>query len=139
GTDGLAWAAPLPGGCKRHHDVEGGDERRQITRESVAEERGDPRHTGLGCRHDLLGRIESTRSHHSSDHQPKLRSKTDPDPLSPVLAFGQAFARLVCLTRVLTRDKVPHLVELHLGHRQILQQMMVDCFGLMAYTLEPCQ
>ena len=57
GTDGRAWAAPLPGGCTRHHDVEGGDERRQITRESVAEERGDPRHTGLGCRHDLLGRL----------------------------------------------------------------------------------
>src|SRR5207237_4295846 len=94
-TDGLAWAAPLPSGCKRHHNVEGGDERRQITRQSIAEEPADPRHTGLGGRHDLLGRLERTRSYHSRDHQPQLRSKTAPDPLAPVLAFGHTFTRLV--------------------------------------------
>ena len=41
-TDGLAWATPLAGSCKRRHDMEGGDERRQIAREAVAEERGSP-------------------------------------------------------------------------------------------------
>ena len=46
-TDGLAWAASLAGARKRRHDVEGGDKRRQITREAVAEARRDPRDTRL--------------------------------------------------------------------------------------------
>ena len=41
--------------------------------------------------------------------------------------------------RVLARDEVPHLVELHLGHRQIPQQVSVDRFGLVGRTPEPGQ
>src|SRR5215813_13286271 len=106
-TDGLAWAAPLASSCKRRHDMEGGDERRQIARESVAEERRDPRDTRLGGRHDLLSRFEGTWPHDRHDHQPKLGSKADPDPLPPILAVGQAFTCLVRLTSVLALDKVP--------------------------------
>jgi hypothetical protein len=38
-TDRLVWASPLARARKRRHDVEGGDERRQIPRASVAEAR----------------------------------------------------------------------------------------------------
>src|SRR5262249_33614481 len=70
---------------------------------------------------------------------PKLGSKADPDPLPPILAVGQAFTCLVRLTSVLALDKVPHLVELHLGHRQVAQQVSVDRFGLLGRTPEPSQ
>src|SRR5882724_3364390 len=138
-TAGLAWASPLAGACTRGHDVESSDQGRQRAREAVAEARRNARDTRLRDGHDFLGSVERTRSHHGCDPQPKLGGKADPDPLPPLLAVWQAFPSCVCLTRVLARDEVPHLVELSLGHRQRPQQGLVDRFGLVRRASQPRQ
>src|SRR5204863_1590614 len=45
----------------------------------------------------------------------------------------------VRLLSLLASDEVPHLIELHLGDRQGAQQVLVDRFGLIGCTPEPCQ
>src|SRR5262245_22602113 len=115
---GLAWAPPLAGARKRRHHVEGREQGRQITREAITKERRDPRDACLGGGHNLLGSVERARPHDGRDHQPKLGGKADPDPLPSILAVRLAFTGRVRLTRMLARDKVPHLVELYLRHRQ---------------------
>jgi hypothetical protein len=102
-TDGFAWAAWLASAHQRRPDVEGGDERRQRARTAAAEKRWDPRDTRLGGRNDLLGRCTGTCSHNGRNQQPKLGDQADPDPLPPILAVGQACARLV---RLMTH--IPH-------------------------------
>ena len=138
-TDGQAGTPPLAGARKCCHDVEGRDERGQIAREAVAEERWDAGHTRFGGCHDLFGGVQRPRSHHRRDHQPKFRGKADPDPLPPILAVGQTFPCLIRLTSVFALDEVPQLVELHLGYRQVVQQVLVDRFRLIGRTLEPGQ
>jgi len=138
-TAGQAGAPPLAGPRKRRHDVEGSDEGRQRAREAVAEERRDARDTRLrGC-HNFCGGVERARPHHGRDHQATLGGNADPDPLPPILTVGQAFPCRVRLTRVLARDEVPHLVELHLGDRQVAQQVSVERFRLLGCTPKPCQ
>ena len=138
-TAGLAWASPLAGACKRGHDVASSDQGRQRAREAVADERRNARDTCRRDGHDFLGSVERTRSHNGCDHPPKLGGKADPDPLPPLLAVWPAFPSCVCLTRVLARDAVPHLVELSLGHRQRPPQRLVDRFGLVRRASQPRQ
>ena len=138
-TAWLAGPPSLPSARKRRHDMEGSDQGRQIAREAVAEERRDARDPCLRDRHDLLGGVECPWSHNGREHQPKLGRKADPDPLPPIRAVWQAFACRIRLLSMLASDEVPHLIELHLGDRQVAQQVVVDRFGLMGCPPEPCQ
>src|SRR5436189_6399076 len=97
--------------------MESRDQGRQIKREAITTKRRDARDACLGSGHDLLGGVERARPHDGRDHQPKLGSKADPDPLPSILAVRPAFTHRVRLTRMLALDKVPHLVELYLSHR----------------------
>jgi hypothetical protein len=100
------------------HDMPGGDEGGQIAREAVAEARWDACDTHFGGGHDLLGGVERARPYNGCDHQAQCRGKAAPDPLlPPILTVGQTFSCRICLPSVLALDEVPHLVELHLGHR----------------------
>src|SRR5262249_31467446 len=137
--DRLAWATPLAGSCTRRHDGEDSKKRGQIACKSIAEEGREPYDARLSGRHDRLGRVERAWPPPGRDHEPKLGGKADPDPLPPIRAAGHAFASRVRLPRMLAFNKVPHLVELHLGHRQIAQQMAVDRLSLKGRPSEPGQ
>ena len=138
-TARLAWAPPLAGACKRRHHMEGSDKGRQITREAITKEHWDAGDSYLRGGHDLLGGLERARPHDGGDHQPKLGGKTDPDPLPSILAVRPTFTGRIQLTRLLALDKVPHLVELYLGDRQVPQQVAIDLLGLLGRTPKPAQ
>jgi hypothetical protein len=78
---GLAGAPPLPGARTRCHDVAGSDERRQLTREAVAEERRHPHNAGPRGRNDRLRSVACARPHHRRNQQPTCGGKAAPDPL----------------------------------------------------------
>src|SRR5262245_17173481 len=80
--DGLARATPLTRSWTRRHGGEAGNQWRQITREGIAEEGGDPTHARPGRGDHLFGRLERARPDHCRNQEAKLRGEAHPDPLS---------------------------------------------------------
>jgi hypothetical protein len=137
--DGLARATPRARSWKRRHGVEAGNQRRQITREGIAEEGGDPTHARLGRGDHLLGRLERARPDNGRNQEAKLRGETHPDPLPALGTVGKRLAALIRLTGVFTCNEIPHLVELHLCDGKLAKQVCVDLLCLEGRPAQPLQ
>src|SRR5437868_1762500 len=71
--------------------------------------------------------------------EPVFRVETDPDPLPPVRAQGGALPIRASLRCMFALDEAPHLIELHLGHGQVPEEVCIDLCSLVRGSLEPRQ
>lgn len=139
GLDGLSGASRLAGPRKDRERMVAGDQGRQIGAQPITEKGGNPSHHGSGQLDEGQGTLPGPGAHHGSQDEPKLGSETQPDPLAAILAQVRTLPIGASLGRVLAPNEVPHLIELHLGHRQLLEQVRIDLVRLLRRTPEPLQ
>src|SRR5215467_2424618 len=115
------------------------DQRRQVTAEPITEKTRDTQDHG-GCHLDQL-QGTGKRPWADKGHKDKTEfwGKTDPHPLPAVLAQLGAFTVWLGLLGMLAPDEAPHLIELHLGDRQVAQQVHIDLMSLLRGPPQPLQ
>src|SRR5262249_22246892 len=114
-------------------------QRRQVTAEPITEKTRDTQDHG-GCHLDQL-QGTGKRPWADKGHKDKTEfwGKTDPHPLPSVLAQRGAFPIRLGLLGMLAPDEAPHLIELHLGDRQVAQQVHIDLMSLLRGSPQPLQ
>lgn len=137
--DRVPGASPLAGARKGLKGMVALDQRRQIATEAVTEKAGDAQHHGGGHLNEQQGTLKRPGAHHGGQEEAKLGSETDPDPLASILSGIATFAIGARLGRVLPLNEIPHLIELHLGDRQLSEQVRIDLLSLRRGSPEPLQ
>src|SRR5262245_370289 len=115
------------------------DQSRQVTAEPITEKARDtPSH---GRRHldQLPGTVKRPWADKGRKDKTEFWGKTEPHPLPSVLAQLGAFAVRVGLLGMLAPDEAPHLIELHLGDRQVAKQVHIDLMRLLCGSPQPLQ
>ena len=133
---GTTW---LSRAWKRLQGMVGLNESRQITAEPVTEKARHAQDHGSRHPNELQGTFQRPRANKRRQDETIFRRKTDPHPLPPILAQVGAFPTRLVRLRMLTLDEAPHLVELHLGDRQLPQQVRVNLVGFVRRAFQPHQ
>src|SRR5262249_49339589 len=129
--DGLPRAprlARMRKGFQRMVDL---DQSRQVTAEPITEKARDPQDHGSRHLDQLQGTGKPPWADKGRKDKTEFWGKTDPHPLPSVLAPLGAFAIRAGLLGLLAPDEAPHLIELHLGDRQVAQQVHIDLMSLL--------
>ena len=115
------------------------DQRREVTTEAIAEKAGDAQDDGGRPLDELQGTVKRPWADERRQDEPEFGGKADPDPLPPVLTQRGALTVRAGLRGMFAPDEIPHLIELHLGNRQVSQQVCIDLFSLLCGSPQPLQ
>lgn len=135
--DRVPGASPLARARKDLEAMVALDQRRQIATEAVTEKAGDSQHHGGGHLNEQQGALKGPGAHHGGQDEAKLGSETDPDPLASILSGIATLSIGAGLVRGLPLNETPHLIELHLGDRQLSEQVRIDLLSLLCGSPEP--
>src|SRR5262245_44480845 len=136
GLFGASRLARAREGLQRMVDL---DQSRQITAKAIAEKARDTQDHGGRHLDQLQGTGQRPWADKGRKDKTEFWGKTDPNPLPSVLAQLGAFAVRVGLLGMLAPDEAPHLIELHLGDRQVTKQVHIDLMGLLRGSPQPLQ
>src|SRR5262249_28125414 len=136
GLFGASWLACARKGLQGMVDRE---QCREVTAEPITEKARDSQDHG-GCHlAQLPGTVTRPWADKGRTDKTKFWGKTDPHPLPSILAQFGAFTVRIGLLGLLAPDEVPHLIELHLGDRQVPQQVHIDLVRLLCSSPQPLQ
>src|SRR4030095_1494520 len=115
------------------------DQGREITTEPITEKAWDAQDPGGRHLDELQGTGKRPGANKRRQDEAEFRSRTDPDPLPPVLAQLCALSIGTGFMGMFTPDEIPHLIELYLRNRQVPEQGHIDLVGFLRGSPEPLQ
>lgn len=114
-------------------------QRRQVVMQAITKEAGNPAHHGSGHVDERQSTLKRPWPDKRCQDEATWGGEADPDPLAPILTQFGALPIRASLLRLLSPDEAPHLIELHLGHWQVPEQVRLDLVGLVRRSLQPHQ
>src|SRR5215467_16289487 len=115
------------------------DQCREVTTEAIAEKTRDAQDYSSRHLDELQGTGTCPWANERRQDETKLRSETDPDPLSPVCTQVATLTVRAGVLGLFAPDEVPHLIELHLGDGQVPQQVGIELCSLLCGAPQPLQ